>query len=411
MRITHAPSKLDVNLSDPKVWARPYDLYARLHGLDGLAHAAQPMMPAGTWLAARHADVNQVLKDAKVFKSDARSIGTKNPLDAFWVPGVMKAFSRSMVMADGGDHRRLRRLANKAFTPTRVAELGPHIEQIVRGLLDEAGKAPRFDLMSALALPLPLRLIAELMGVEADERADFHVMLEQALDMSQPWRMLLRTPTYIRLYRFFDRLLARKRADPRDDLISALVTAEEEGDRLSPQELMGTVFLLLLAGHETTVNLIGNGALALLEHPDQLARLRANPDLIPNAIEEMLRFYSPANTTSTRYVAEPVTLGGVQLKPGDVVMPMVGAANRDPEAFAEPGRFDVGRDPNPHLAFGAGVHFCIGASLSRLEAKIAFELLLERFPDLRLGVDRDQLTWRGANTGLRGLETLPVVVG
>jgi cytochrome P450 PksS len=249
------------------------------------------------------------------------------------------------------------------------------------------------------------------MGVEPEERASFHVMLEQALDMSQPWRMLLRTPTYIRLYRFFERLLARKRADPQDDLISALVTAEEEGDRLSPQELMGTVFLLLLAGHETTVNLIGNGALALLEHPAQAARLRAQPDLIPSAVEEMLRFYSPANTTSTRFVAEPVTLGGVTLKRGDVVMPILGAANRDAHAFETPGNFDVGRDPNPHLAFGAGVHFCIGAHLSRLEAKIAFEVLLERFGEMHLGTDRDRLVWRGATTGLRGLATLPVAVG
>lgn len=265
--------------------------------------------------------------------------------------------------------------------------------------------------MSAFALPLPLRIIAELLGVEPEERASFHVMLEHALDMSQPWRMILRTPIYLRLYRFFERLLARKRANPKDDLISALVLAEEEGDRLNPQELMGTVFLLLLAGHETTVNLFGNGALALLEHPDQLARLRAQPDLVPTAVEEMLRYYSPANTTSTRFVAETVTLGGVMLKPGDTVMPIVGAANRDAAAFDGPGNFDVGRDPNPHLAFGAGVHFCIGAHLSRLEATIAFRVLLERFGDLKLGVDRDRLEWRGAATGLRGLATLPVVGG
>ncbi len=408
MHITHAATKLDINLTDAATWASPFGAFARLHALDGLARGEQPLMPGGAWILARHADVSQVLKDPKIFKSDARSVGRTNPLDAFWTPSILKSFSRSMVMADGADHRRLRRLANKAFTPTRVTELTAHIEDLTRDLLDEVAGAGSFDLMASFALPLPLRIISELMGVEPAERAAFHGMLYKALDLSKPWLMLLRLPTYYSLYRFFERLLERKRAEPANDLISALVTAEEEGDRLTPVELIGTVFLLLFAGHETTVNLIGNGALALLEHPDQLERLRANPELISGAIEEMLRYYSPANTASTRFVAEPVTIAGVALKRGDVLMPMVGAANRDASAFDRPERFDVGRDPNPHLAFGAGTHFCIGAHLSRLEARIAFTALLERFKVLRLAVPHEQIVWRGAQTGLRGLTALPV---
>lgn len=409
MRIRDQHLGIDIDLSNPAAWANPYPLYAWLRTAAPLVRCRQPMV-GGAWLATRYDDVSMVIKDAKRFKSShSGAMGRPARYERF-LPKLVRSFMKSMVSSDGDDHRRLRGLVAKAFTPARVEQLESRLETITAELLDRAAKRGAFDLMSAFALPLPLRIISELLGVEEHEREYFHRAINEIVADQSEWALLYRLPTYHGLHRFFQRMLARKRAHPADDLTSDLIAVEQEGDRLSSDELMSMVLLLLFAGHETTVNLIGNGTLALLEHPEQLARLRQDPSLVPSAIEEILRFDSPAHFPATRYVAEPCEIGGVALARGDKILPLLGAANRDAHAFSDPDVFDVGRDPNRHVAFGAGPHFCIGAHLSRFEGRIAFTRLIERFPNLRLAVGRDELRWRKNGSGLRGLAALPVRV-
>jgi len=314
-----------------------------------------------------------------------------------------------MIFLDGVDHRRMRNLITKAFTPSKVEELTARIEGIVNELLDQAERQGTFDLMNGFALPLPLRIISELLGVEDEDQDDFHHNAKCILHLDGPWKFLKQLPKVYRLQRYFDRLLAHKRSHPGDDLTSALIAVEEGGDQLTSQELMGMVFLLLFAGHETTVNLLGNGTLALLDHPEQFERLRADPSLVPTAIEEMLRYQSPAQLSGIRYVVEPGELGGMPVRRGDRVIPLVAAANRDERVFDDPEAFDVGRQPNRHVAFGLGRHFCVGANLSRVEARIAFRVFIERFSKLRLATDRDRVQWN-KSPSLRGLLALPVTV-
>lgn len=409
MQIRDPKVGINVRLDDPAIWADPYPVYARMRQAAPLVRGRMP--PLGSaWLATRHEDVSTILKDPKLFRSDARhTTGKSGPLDGRFTPKILRNFARSMVFLDGLDHRRLRGLVTKAFTPAQVTQLSARIEAITVELLDQAQRQGTFDLMSSFALPLPLRIISDLLGVEKEEEDYFHRTATCILELNSAWNFIKRLPRLIGLQRFFERLLERKRANPGDDLTSALIAAEEEGDRLSSDELMGMVFLLLFAGHETTVNLLGNGTLTLLDNPEQLERLRADPALIPTAIEEMLRYQSPAQLTGIRYVSGPVELGGMSLERGDRVVPMVAAANRDERVFDDPDTFDVGRQPNRHLAFGAGQHFCVGAHLSRVEARIAFSVFIERFPHLRLATARDQVRWN-KSTSLRGLQALPVTL-
>jgi cytochrome P450 len=410
MHIRDRDLGIDVDLAGPAVCANPYPLYAWLREASALIRCRQPFV-GRAWLATRHDDVSRVLKDAKRFKN---SHSGANGRPASWervLPRPVLTFMQSMIASDDDDHRRLRGLVAKAFTPARVEQLEARIDAIVTELLDRAARRGSFDLMAAFAVPLPLRIISELLGVEEHERADFRSTMTRLLADQSEWTLPLRLPTYYRLQRFFRRMLARKRAHPADDLTSDLIAVEQEGDRLSADELTSMVLLLLFAGHETTVNLIGNGTLALLEHPEQFARLREDPSLVPTAIEEMLRYDSPAQLSATRYVATRCEVGGMVLERGDKIVPLLGAANRDGRAFAEPDAFDVGRSPNRHVAFGAGPHFCVGAHLSRFEGRIAFTRLIERHPNLRLAVGREALRWRQNGSGLRGLEALPVRVG
>ena len=393
----------------PLTWQDPYPLYARLLAAEGLVACRKPTIGVRRGLAvARHAEVSEVFKDVERFRNDPHAVpgAGKSFADRAFAPRLFRAFQRTMLGVDGSEHKRLRGLASRAFTPARVRSLEDQIRAIVDDLLDAALAAGRFDFMTALALPLPLRIIAEMLGVEERERAEFHRLLGRTIGSETTLQMLARAPAMLRMVRFFDRLLARKRSEPGDDLTSALIAAEDEGDKLSAEELLGTVFLLLFAGHETTVNLIGNGTFALLTHPEQHERLRAEPSLIPTAVEEMLRFSSPAQVIQVRHVVEDCELGGHALKTGDVLVPLVGAANRDPAAFDQPARFDVGRSPNKHLAFGGGPHFCLGAHLSRIEGALAFERIVERLPRLVLDVEPSAIRWR---TGaLHGLTALPV---
>jgi cytochrome P450 PksS len=267
----------------------------------------------------------------------------------------------------------------------------------------------RVDLIADFALPLPLTVISDMMGVPARDRLNFHRWTASFLETPSNGlaSMLAQLPNGIRLLRFFEGLIRARREQPQDDLVSALVAAEEAGDRLSQDELLSMIFLLLLAGHETTVNLIGNGTLALLQNPDQRQRLYANPDLIDRAVEELLRYTNPVEHGTTRFALEAVTLGGVTIPKGSRVVALLSSANRDETVFEHADQLDLGRHPNRHVAFGLGVHYCLGAPLARLEGKIAIQALVQRFPNMRLAVPPERIRWRHA-MAVRGVKALPV---
>jgi cytochrome P450 len=317
----------------------------------------------------------------------------------------------SMLDRDPPDHTRLRGLVSKAFTPRVVERLRPHIQQIVDGLLDRVESAGSMDLIESFAYPLPVIVICQMLGVPVEDRERFK---QWGLDIARGLDSILLPPDSEVLLRsaasrralsdYFRELIAKRRASSREDLLSALIAAEEAGDKLSEEELLATCILLLVAGHETTVNLIGNGTLALLRHPDQLQRLREHPELISSAVEELLRYDGPVQRTA-RIPSEDVTIGGQTIAKGEMVMPFIGAADRDPAQFPDPDRLDIARADNRHIAFGWGIHFCLGAPLARVEGQLAILTLVQRLPKLALATDTPE--YRQSLT-LRGLTALPV---
>jgi cytochrome P450 len=316
-----------------------------------------------------------------------------------------------MLFQDPPDHTRLRGLVSKAFTPRAVEILRNEIAGIVEQLLDKVKGEQTFDLMATLAYPLPVLVICELLGVAEQDRYRFGAWsraLGEGFDnMSNQDPEVLRrgNEAAAGLTEYFLELVEARRKEPRDDLLSGMIAAEEKGDRLSEDELLATCVLLFFAGHETTVNLIGNGTLALLRNPDQAELLRKRPELLPNAVEELLRYDSPVQRTG-RTVISDVEIGGLSLHPGQRVNLLIGAANRDPRQFPDPDRLDVTRgNAAQHLSFASGIHYCVGAPLARLEAQLAIGALLRRYPHLRVATDRPR--WRRTFV-LRGLESLPV---
>lgn len=382
--------------------------YARLRRLGPVLRSRS--MFGESLVLTRYEHVVSALKDPRL-ASDRRSLrdGGKGPLERWWMPNVIKLLLNSMVMKDPPDHRRLRNLVQKAFTPARVEALSGRVEQIAEELLDAVARKPTVDLIADLALPLPLTVISEMLGVSGPERMEFRRLLAQVVDprRQNPAGFILNYPSMVRLNRLLRRLVQLRREQPGDDLMTALVQAEEGGDRLDEDELISMVFLLLFAGHETTVNLIGNGVVALLQHPDQLELLRDRPALIDGAIEEMLRFTNPVGTVSPRFVREDLEIAGVKVPRGTTLTLLLASANLDEAAFPGADRLDITRNPNRHVAFGLGAHYCLGAPLARIEARAAIPALLRRFPDLRLAVPPAALRWR-PSMGLRGLEALPV---
>jgi cytochrome P450 len=328
----------------------------------------------------------------------------------FTPPEQATPFDHNMLGKDPPDHTRLRSLANQAFTPRRVKELEPRIQQIADDLIRRADRQGGMEFMADFALPLPVIVIAELLGVPPDERETFHAWSNQmvsaidAVNVSATKEKQSQAAA-LALGGYFADLVRRRRQEPKDDLISALTLARDAEDRLTEGELLAMCMLLLIAGHETTVNLLGNGLLALLTHPDQLARLSSHSDLMPSAVEEMLRFESPVQRATFRLTTETLQIGEATIEKGQQVSAVIGAANRDPDQFPQPDLFDITRQPNRHLAFGLGIHFCLGAPLARTEARIGFTRLLEQWPRLQL---TGQAPDWNANTFFRGLRTLPV---
>lgn len=362
-----------------------------------------------TFIVTRHADVSAVLRDHAQWSANRRE--SENFKQLKGIPDDFD-FPVSLLGLDPPDHTRLRNLVMKAFTPRMVERLRPRVEEIVSGLLDEAEAKGGFDLIADFAYPLPVTVIAEMLGVPPADWEKFRGWSSTLAASIDPMitREQLDAALVARnaLWNYFRGIIALRRKEPREDLISGLIAAEEEGHSLSEVELLVMLNLLLVAGHETTVNLQGNGVLALLRNPDQFDRLRRHPELIETAIEEMLRYDSPVQLTS-RVAAADTGLGDKSLRQGQTVMLLLGAANHDPEVYADPEKMDISRTPNPHLSFSRGIHFCLGAPLARLEGQVAIGAMVERFPNLRLANSDEPVQWR-EQLILRGLETLPLSV-
>lgn len=381
----------------------PQAAFARLRAA---GPAVPVIMPEGgrAWLVTRYDDVRAALADPRLAKDWVAHM-TPDGFDINADP-VRAYLNRHLLNMDPPDHTRLRRLVVKAFTSRRIAGLRPRISEITAGLLDDMAAGPdETDLIESFAFPLPVIVICELVGIPAEDRAEFREWSGTLLS-SRGTKEQYRAAA-VAMYEYFMKLVASKRRSPDDDLLSALLAAQEAGDSLSEQELLAMLFLLLVAGHETTVNLIASGVLALLAHPEELARLRADPSLLPTAVEELLRYVNPLNHATERFTLEPVTIGGVQIPAREWVVCVTSSANVDPGRFPDGSSLDVGRDASGHLAFGHGIHYCLGAPLARLEGEIAFGSLLSRFGGLALAAPESSLRWRPSSL-IHGLETLPV---
>jgi cytochrome P450 len=364
------------------------------------------------WLVLSHDAAYQALMDARLSKDMVAALDADPDVVDPGLPGP--ALARHMMNLDPPHHTRLRRLVARAFVPSRIAALGPSIERIADELLDqvEAAPGPVVDLVEGFASPLPFRVICELLGVPDDDRAP---LSDAFRTLFRPWsgppppEAVAASQTIVAS---MEHLVAIHREHAHDDLVGVLVTASDDDDRLTEPELLGSLFQLIVAGHDTTTSLIGNGVVDLRTYPGQWNILRDDPARVPAAIEELIRLSAPAPHATFRVTTEPIELGGTQIPAGEQVLICLGAANHDPAVYNDPAVLDIERAPRPHLGFGHGVHFCLGAPLARLEARIAFTALLTRFPDLSLAVERRDLQWtRGDGLVLRGLETLPVRLG
>jgi cytochrome P450 PksS len=405
-----SPRPDPVNIASPQFKASPFAFYARLRDEAPIYHTILPTREPA-WLVTRYDDAVAVLKDERFVKDRANALTPEQLARQPWFRTIFPSLQRHLLSVDGLDHVRLRVLVSKAFTPKLIEQMRDRIQALTDELLDRAQHRGRIDLVRELALPLPMIVIADILGVPRSDRHAFHRWSQAMLAAAQStWHLLKAVPNGLMFLRYLRKFIARRRADPRNDLVSALIQVEEAGDRLSESELVAMVMLLLVAGHETTVNLIGNGILALLEHPDQMEELRRCPELIKSAVEELLRFTSPLDVATERYAREDVTIRGVTIPQGAMVFVGITSANRDERQFPNPDALDIKREPNKHLAFGLGEHFCLGAPLSRLEAQVAINTILRRLPDLRLTVAPGRLRWRPGLL-LRGLEALPLAFG
>jgi cytochrome P450 len=386
--------------------ANPYHAYAHLRAADPVHYDPG----SNTWVLTRYEDVQAVLRNSGSWANDHS--GSANHQQ--WLtemgagPIADELLSKILLFMDPPDHTRVRNLVTKAFTPRRVNALRPVIESTLEDLLEPATSAGEMDVISDLAFPFPVTIICQLLGVPVEDR-DLFRQRTRDLTVLLEWQV---TPTdfeasataAVEFAAYFLALFEQRRSEPRDDLISALVAAEHESDMLAPEELLTTCILLLSAGHETTMNLIGNGLLALLRHPDQLALLRSDPSVAVNAVEELLRYDSPVQLTA-RTAQHDNDVDGQTIRQGEQVVTLLGAANRDPQVFSEPDRVELARsNANQHVSFGAGHHFCLGAALARVEAQIALPKLAQ-LSDLELATEEPE--WRKQAT-LRGLEHLPI---
>ncbi|SED22943.1 cytochrome P450 [Streptomyces sp. TLI_105] len=389
----------------------PYPAYAWLR-----EHAPvhRTTLPSGVeaWLVTRYADARQALADQRLSKNPAHHDESPHAKGKTGIPGERKAeLMTHLLNIDPPDHTRLRRLVSKAFTPRRVAEFAPRVQELTDRLIDAFAEKGSADLIHEFAFPLPIYAICDLLGVPPEDQDDFRdwagMMIRHG---GGPRGGVARSVKKMRGY--LAELIHRKREEPGDDLISGLIKASDHGEHLTENEAAAMAFILLFAGFETTVNLIGNGVYQLLRHPGQRARLQASlaageTGLLETGIEELLRYDGPVEMATWRYATRALTIGGQEIPAGDPVLVVLAAADRDPERFDGPDTLDLARRDNQHLGYGHGIHYCLGAPLARLEGQTALATLLTRLPDLRLAADPAELRWRGGLI-MRGLRTLPV---
>jgi len=392
----------------PSYQANPYPAYAALRAGDPVHFSAAIQ----AWVLTAYEDCERVLREADTFSSSSFTASgqlatvlqqQRREFPLGEVPTVLNS--------DPPVHTRLRTLLNRAFTPRAIEGLRPHIEEIAASLLADAGRTGgRFDAVTGFAQPLPIIVIAELLGVppsDRDQLKEWSTAIANTTNvLNTEGALVAARQATVELIAYMDKVVAQRRAAPGADIMTALVQAEEDGERLSHDELLAFSILLLLAGHETTTNLIGNGLFALTEHPEQAGRLRAEPELLPSAVEEFLRYDSSVQG-AVRFARRAVEVGGRSIEQGSTLLLLLGAANRDPAQFPDPDALDVSRSPNRHLSFGRGIHFCLGAPLARLEGDIAFRALLDRFPELRVAEGGAE---RSGTLVLRGMGKLELEV-
>ncbi|MFJ4199220.1 cytochrome P450 [Streptomyces sviceus] len=377
----------------------PYDVYRRLRDTAPVHRIAGPDgTPA--WIVTRYDDVRAALADPRL-SLDKRH-ATAGTYKGFSLPPALDA---NLLNMDPPDHTRIRRLVGRAFTPRRIERLRGPIRRTADRLLDAFGDHGTTDLIASYAAPLPITVICDLLGIPDEHRLDFRVWTDTLVAPDPAAGPGAAKEAVVAMLGYFTRLLADKRREPADDLLSDLIAVRDEGDRLSEDELMSLAFLILFAGYENTVQLIGNAALALFQHPEQLTALRKDPSLLPAGVEEFLRYEGPALLAIRRFPVEDVTIGGVTIPAGETVWVSPSAANRDPARFPDPDRLDLDRDASGHLSLGHGIHYCLGAPLARAETEIALAALLERFPDLALADPTPR--WR-TSLRARGLLALRV---
>ena len=376
----------------------PYPAYAKLRQMDPIHQVRFPDGQRG-WLVTRFEDAMGILKDPRFIKDFSKLYGSS--MDQ------MSVFTQNMLFSDPPDHKRLRGLAQKAFTPKMIAGMRDRIQEITDSLLADLEGREQINLIDDFAFPLPIIVICEILGVPSEDRDKFRTWSNSLIEGTSGE---VGVSVYQHMNQFIEYLgqwFAKVKDQPGEDLISKLIIAEEQGDRLTEKELFGVVSLLIIAGHETTVNLIGNTVLALLDHPEQQQLLREQPELVPQAVEESLRFNGPVEFSTSRWAGEDLDINGKRMHRGDLVVVSLNAANHDPEKWTDPEVFDIRREKSPHLAFGMGIHFCLGAPLARLEGEIAISSLLQHFPAMHLRVKPSDLEWRPGMI-VRGVKEIPL---
>ncbi|WP_336760119.1 cytochrome P450 family protein [Paenibacillus sp. USHLN196] len=407
--------KAEFNLFSEENITDPFAMFAQMRSKGSVVPIPNPMGGAGqTWIVTRMDVAMEVLKDHSRFTVNMNSMDRgndirKNLSDDLGSSEPQTFFTgKSMLFVDEPDHRRLRSLVSKAFTPRYMESLRPRVQEIADKLIDQFEGKGEMDLVKDYAYPFPINVISEMLGIPQEDRPQIHVWSEaiaKGLGFGKQDRGVAQ---HLRSFaEYTSQLVANKREEPSDDLISQLIAIEEEGDRLNEDELISMITLLIFAGHETTSNLIATGSYLLLTHPEQLEQLKQDLNLVPSAVEELLRYNGPATSSGPRYATQDTELDGQSIQKGDVVIPLLKSANRDELQFSDPEELDIERKIKRHLAFGHGIHMCLGAPLARVEGDVAFTTLLRRLPDLQLSVPQEEIQWHSALSS-QGLASLPV---
>ena len=405
--------KFPIKITSKHFSENKYAYYQWLRENEPVYYSKQYFMKA--CLLSRYEDCQALLKDPRFVRNRHTATGGSKLPFPVPLPKSVKALAESMITEDDPAHRRLKGLVHKAFTSRAINQLGERIETLTQELLDKAELESKtngsVDLMQAYSLPIPVAVISEMMGIDAEDMPKFTKGLRILGEGMTGWSIIRTMLWDMRfLVKFLRGVIEKKRQNPGDDILTSLIQAESDGDKLSEDELLSMVFLLIIAGYETTVHLINNVVVTLLKHPEELQKLRDDPELIDSAIEEVLRFDGPIQATKPCYAVENVTLHGVTIPKGTMVIPLLGAGNHDPDAFENPEVFDITRSPNHHLGFGQGIHYCLGAPLARLETKIAIKNLLARSPDLQFAINPKDLEQQHMPLWVR-YKSLPVVLG